>query len=112
QAGRGRQGLIVVLEAGMGRQVREENGFVGPVVEHTDVAGIGPGTVTRKYQKQPKSKGHERKALRHDPLTNSAKWYTPASIFAFASAVAYGHEPHAGVSILRQPHQAPASFKG
>jgi hypothetical protein len=33
--------------------VREENCFVSPVVEYTDVAVVSTGAVARKHQKQP-----------------------------------------------------------
>jgi hypothetical protein len=84
--------------------VRKEHGFVGPLVEHTDVAGIGPGTMTRKHQEQPKSDGHKREGRRHDPLTNASQVIRAGFRTAFANAVTNRHEPHAE-STLPQPSE-------
>jgi hypothetical protein len=101
QAGNGRQGLVVALEAWMGRQVREQNGFIGSIVEHTDVAGKGPRTVTRKNQKHLKSKSHKRKDRRHDILTNSSQMVYAGLRIAFANPVTNGHESYAGCQHCR-----------
>jgi hypothetical protein len=79
----------------MGRQMREENGFVGPIIEHTEVAGIGPRMVTRENQEHPEAKGQEWKDLRPDSLTNTSEMVDAGLRSAFANAIANRHEPHA-----------------
>jgi hypothetical protein len=109
QASNCRHCLIVVLEEGIGYQFREENGFVILVVDHTDVSGICAGPVTRKNQKNPKSKRNERKGPRRDPLTNSSQMVYTGLGFAFANSITNRHEPYAGCQHCRS-HDKPPPF--
>jgi hypothetical protein len=98
QPSRGRQGVLGDLEAGMRGQVREENGLVGPLVEHPDVAGIGPPTRTRKHQEQPKPRGRKRKGRRRDPLANPSEVVHAGFPMAFPNSLTNRRQPQAGVS--------------
>jgi hypothetical protein len=110
QPSRGRQDLIVDLEAGRRGQVREENGFVGHLVYHTNVAGTGPGTMTRKHQEQAKSRGLKRKCWCHDTLTNPSQVVHPCFRGAFLDPVTNRREPHAGSQHCRS-HNTPGFTK-
>jgi hypothetical protein len=92
--GAARHNFIVFPEGRDWLQFPKENGFVGRVVNHSDVTGILAGAVTRKNQKKPDSRRNKGKDVAHEPVAQSFQVEYASFCPAFPNAIADRQEPY------------------